>query len=529
MATPTYYTVARPDRGLRLDLRPHLIPSKAWIDMFGFRARFGTIDNLPGYVRRSQAPLQTPPISVISEFTQLDGTSNIVVGTADHFYHFHPVDQTTTDITGLTAPLLAPGTKWHAFQFFDVWYAVCLDHRMVGWVGTGTFVQTIVGAPQARSAAVIKDHICVLNTVDELGVHPQRFQWAHEGSDNDWVPKLTNDAGGFDLIDTPDPGVGLFRLGDDVIAYKERTIIPITYIGGNEVFGRRTAISNVGLLSTHGIVNLGNRHYFMGPDMFYSYAGGLTVEYEFGLPVKDSVYSRLHPHFRHNVLASWLDATDEIYFFYPTIQSRTGFCDECIIFNTKESTWYGPYPLRDEVAFVNTAYTSLVVVIDQVTSIVDQTTEVIDATAASVMYPLDLFADSSGNLNQFFGQDAAGVPVERRLQSGDHFLGEQTEDDVGTTAARFRAGSVFMVTGLNIEVGNVDIEEPVFVSIGHRMDLNDSVQWTPEHEIVAAARQQLFVPFRCSGRWFRVNVRAPASRKLSLAGFQYVFSRVGRR
>jgi hypothetical protein len=529
VAKPTYYTVGRPDRGLRWDTRPHLIPSKAWVEHLGFRARFGTIDNLPGYVRRSTAPLQTPPITLISEFKLLDGSSHIIVGTKDHFYEFDQTTQATTDITGTTAPALEPLTKWHAFQFFDVWYAVCLDHRMVGWTGPGANVVTIAGAPQARTASVIKDHVCVLNVTDEFGPHPQRFLWAAEGSDNEWVPSLINDAGGFDLIDTPDAGVALHKLGDDLIAYKERTIVPLTYIGGNEVFGRRTAIHNIGLLSTHGLVNLGNRHYFMGQDMFYQYTGGSSVEWEYGLPVKDTVYGRLHPHYHQNVVASWLDATDEIYFFYPTVESATGFADECIIFNTKESTWYGPYILRDEITYVNTAYTSLIIVIDQVASIIDETVDVIDSTQASVLYPLDLFADAEGNLNQFLGQDAAGEKVERRLESGDHFLGEKTEDDEGTAVGQYRTGGMFMVTGLNVEAGNVGIDQPIFVSIGARHDLNDAIQWTAEHELTCFARQQIFIPFRCSGRWFRVRFRAPESRRLSLAGFQYVFSRVGRR
>lgn len=67
--------------------------------------------------------------------------------------------------------------------------------------------------------------------------------------------------------------LNLIPLGDYLIIYSERTIVPAQFVGDPLIFVFRVAISGVGPISPNAIADFGDFHEFLGPDAGYMFDG----------------------------------------------------------------------------------------------------------------------------------------------------------------------------------------------------------------------------------------------------------------
>jgi len=254
------------------------------------------------------------------------------------------------------------------------------------------------------------------------GGFDQTFLWGAEGSDSVWTALATNDAGEFDLKDSPGQGVALYRLGNDLIAYKDDSITPITFVGGNEVFGRRQAIDKIGLLGQFALANLGTHHIGMSDREFFKYDGGSLADTDIGEPIRNTVYDAMSQKYRNRCRALWFRATQEVLFMYPAIGS-VGELTHFVVYNVGDKSWYGPTPITQGTILGSTRR-SLSMVIDEVTDVIDTVTDFVDSDTFVVGSPMQLFGDMNGLVHDIgASQNANGVAITRNLESGDHFLG----------------------------------------------------------------------------------------------------------
>lgn len=545
-------TIVSPDRGVNYDRHSALLEPRQWLTMQQMRARLGVVDNFPGW---SSPPVNFGGIcSLLYEYIHLDGGTHLLVGGPNHLYLYQSSIPQLIDICGSVEVgvdrtfNMTRDNPWFPFQYGDVVYLTCRQHGLFSFLSGS--VTPVTGAtipagtrlsdgsilatarphvvPRARSGAVLNDHICLLNTVENGA---QSFEWAAEGRNDIWEALTNNDAGRFSLNDTPDPGVALYRLGSDVIAYKEETIIPITFIGGNEVFGRRQAVNKVGLLGPYALGDRGDSHLLMGPDRFYEYFGVTKVDDEIGLPINEKVYSELHPQYKRRVRTMWLRDTQEWLFTYPDINS-TGSANRCVVYNTQEKVWYGPFDILTGAAMGRGRLTnSLSKVIDEVNEIIDSQSDVIiDEAFYASGSPIAVFGDDAGQLQLFTGQSANGVDITRILESGDQNIGFQCQDEAGRSLS-FPPGSVYTVNGLMVELGDVaGPAEHITVEVGSRMTLNDEIVYSPPKPLLSRRGQQEVSDFgRANGRFHRVRFTMPNSARVQVIGYQWVFSNEGNR
>lgn len=67
--------------------------------------------------------------------------------------------------------------------------------------------------------------------------------------------------------------LNLIPIGDYLVIYSERTIVPIQFIGDPLIFLFRVAISGVGPVSSNAIADFGDFHEFLGSDAAYAFDG----------------------------------------------------------------------------------------------------------------------------------------------------------------------------------------------------------------------------------------------------------------
>lgn len=494
----SFKTIGAPDRGVNAGRDPHLINPRQWRIMKQMRARLGVVSNFPGWTTLLNGGNVGSFGLLADEFQKTDGTSFIILagGPTGRVYYWNSATRTLVDITGAAVLAATRSDFWFPFVYNNIYYITNLIDGLYKWTGSGNIVA--VSAPKARAAGVLNDHIVVLNYND--GTHfPQGFAWASEGTDDTWSPAQNNDAGSFQLVDTYDVGVALYHLGNDIIAYKERTIIPITFIGGNEVFGRRQSVAGVGLVGPNAIATISDRHVFMGQDSFYQYSGGNTVDDSIADLIRERVYTDLHRSLRVNAQALYDEEHDEIVFFYPSLNA-TEHNDKAVVHNLKENTWYGPFDVNCTVAGLSySTYQGL---------------------------PLLMFINEVGvPMHIGDGQSNNGTAIERELESGDHYLADNATNKYGQPIG-LPPGSVFQVINMKIEVENIGGGDVEFY-LGSRMELNDNIDWSGPYLVKAARKHTITINVRKTGRWFRTRFKVPGSAQFTLFATQYEFNYVG--
>ena len=373
---------------------------------------------------------------------------------------------------------------------------------MFRWDGSGG-VDKILEAPTFAFINTLNDYL--IGLYERVGTehYPYSLRWAAEATDDEWIATETVDAGEIPLSDTPDIGVALYRLGNDLVAYKERTIIPVTFIGGNEVFGRRAAVAGAGLIGPYALAQVGDRHIFMGQETFYSYTGGNVVDDSIGDAIRDLVYPNLNKALRYHIRTLYLRDSLEIVFFYPSFVSAGG-CDRAVIYNLKDGTWAGPMTIFDYVSFAGNF-------------------------ATLMPNKQDVVGTMSGKLLGHGGSyREAGVVQLRVAESGDHNMQTDAVDENGNKVFR-PLSMVFQVNAVNLDVEGLPAGTAARFYIGSRLDLNDPISWQGPFPIMALSLQTIRVPVRRTGRWFRIKIECDANSEFSLQGYQFEYEWVGNR
>lgn len=509
-----FKTVAVPDRGIDYALEPHAIDPRAWFLLQWWRTRNGTIRSFPGWDNILPSPLGAPIHGLSEYFKPLTNEFFHVILTDTQAYSLNPVTGATANITGAAT---LNGSSEDPFSLIQFGGAIHLTSKytdgLYKWDGTGTLQRIFDGdpllsappAPTFAFIATLNDYL--IGIYERFGDehYPYSFRWAAEGSDSRWTAAETTDAGEFPLSDTPDRGVALYRLGNDICAYKERTIIPVTFIGGNEVFGRRAGVHGAGLIGPYALAAPGDRHIFMGQETFYSYTGGNVVDDSIGDTIRDLVYREINHPVSNQVRTLMLRQSLEIAFFYPSINNGTGIgCDRAVIYNLKDGTWAGPMSIVDFVTFCNTFM-----------SVEPDPIDVLGTKASKLMQHGTSFTED-------------GLTINRLMESGDHNLQSDATDQDGNKVF-FPLSTVFLANVLNIDIENMVGNPVATVSVGCRLDLNDPINWQGPFPLIGGGAQRIRVPIRRTGRWFRVRIECADNKEFAVQGYQFEFERVGYR
>jgi hypothetical protein len=530
-----YKAVAPFVMGVDAQYRPQAIDPNAFLTLEQFRIHRGTVTPFPGWNSVLHPGGVGPYGTMLKEFITLAGSSHILMAGPDKVYTYDPETKTVTDISAALVFGASRNEPWWPFFFNDSIYFTQKNDGLHKWNITGNVVH-VPEAPKGKVGGVIAAHLCLFNVSDIDGDHPQRFQWASEATDDDWIAAPNNDAGYFDISESGDIGIGALPLQDDLVLYKEQSIIQIAFIGGNEVFGRRYTLRNIGLLGSYAVLDVGGEHILMGQDTFYTYSGG-NVSSDIGVKIRDRVYNEIDLSKRARIRSVYMQETREALFFYPSNTSTQPDADKCVIYSTQEKLWYGPFNVQCSMAGRTTKNATIVV--DSILDIADTVATIVNnyPTGAD-SHPRTLFIDDVGDLQEFgMEYSANGAPITRILETGDQFLGITATDGDGNVTPQLPE-AVFQVAEVNLEFNFLEPDKLYELWLVYRMSLEGLIRYAGPYPVRGlsftdgsneAVTGRIKVPVRASGRWFRIKFVAPNSQRATLAGYQYGFNMVGRR
>lgn len=170
-------------------------------------------------------------------------------------------------------------------------------------------------------ALVVWDSSLILIGTSEGGTnYNQRVRWCDKGDITNWT---TGDASYIDLLDSTDKVLRGLNLGPYLIIYREDSIVRGTIVASAvKRFQWDTMITSEGLISSGGVVDVGETHFVVGQNEVYLYRGGFDKK-----PIGGNISSLLYGDDAeidqsndHRLFCVFIEDRNDVWIFYQTTE-----------------------------------------------------------------------------------------------------------------------------------------------------------------------------------------------------------------
>jgi hypothetical protein len=279
----------------------------------------------PDLMAFSSTGLGSPCLGVFSGY--LANAPVLVAGTANQLYVFNYATKTWVS-QGLS---LIPTTgRWR----FDIYGGNLIAVNGVNppevYTGSGVFTP-LGGAPPIASIVQATDYSLFL-------IVPNSRTWWSSLSATIWTPAVATATVTGSLDTSGGIITAAHKLRDMIVLYKMRNLIAGTFVGPPFYWSFRTVSKQVGVACQEAVANLGDLHYFPGPDNFYRFDGA-TLEI---IPnnLREWFFANLDGDNADKIAARWDESRTIIFWHFASINaSPAGSLDKWICYNTRTGQW----------------------------------------------------------------------------------------------------------------------------------------------------------------------------------------------
>lgn len=268
----------------------------------------------------------------IAVLRNLSGTSRLIAGTASNLYEVGSPSWTSV-ASGLA---LGSDDRWAFAQFGDAALAATITAKIKRST-SGAFSE-IATAPKARIIESVLGFAMALNTEDATyGTSPDRWWCCAHLDETDWTPAVATQATTGRLVEAGGAITAGKRLGDDMVAYKGRSMFLGRYVGPPVAWRWQMISNDIGCVGQDAIANIGTAHLFVGNDDIYLFDGIRPASIaqgkvrEYFVRTLDSVYN-----YRTQVL--WDRRNALAWIIYPGANSG-GVCDRVLAYHVPSGRW----------------------------------------------------------------------------------------------------------------------------------------------------------------------------------------------
>lgn len=510
-------TVVAPSRGINKNLPKNIIKDDAWSDGNNVHFGAGYVEKVGGW-RRFIANQLDGELMAIDNFYKFNGDNYLMFITTKRVYYYDPVNNIVVDITGDT--LLTGSTDNIVFtenaqDYFLITNGV---DPIKYWDGTMAAIADLPGltdcdggvtSVRAKSMLFAQNFLILLNTIENGHPCPQRMRNSQINDITKWKKNTDGSGESFwgDLTDGVDWGSRLVPFSNYVVAYKERSIQVLSYVGGDLVWDKRPAIIGTGLLAPRAIVDLGDEQIFIGPDNIYSF--DLVDVKIAGDDIAKEFFQLLDPGKANLTAAFFIEETPEAWFSFASTTSPDGLPDKAIVYNTDTKAW----SIRD-LPFTAFGYYNLIddPIWDTDEDTWDSDDTEWDDSRSLANAPINLAGDKQGYIYVFDGNSKDGADL-------DCFVRTKLFDFENPFQLKRAKRIQFMVSregpyNLQVRVGtaaNVDEPitwgDPVLMSLDKTSPPWVDIDVTARYMMFEFATLQKDQPFRITGYAIYYGVR----------------------
>jgi hypothetical protein len=279
---------------------------------------------------------------------KLDASTRFFAGSATAIEE-NTSGSTWTDRTRAVggAYTLGTDTRWRFAQFGD--YSLAAAKSDTLQVSQSGAFADIAGAPKASIVETVGQFVMLLDTNEgTYGDSPDRWFCSGLGDHTVWTPAIATQCATGRLTSTSGPIRGGRRLGDSMVAYKDRAMFLGVYVGGALVWDWREVSDKVGAPCHEVIVPITTRgggaaHIFLGYDDFYYYDGSRPIPIP--NPVKKTILDAVNKSYFYRSWALHDGVNSIIYFFY--VSTSSGEIDSCVAYNYRKDSWLDSWGRHD--------------------------------------------------------------------------------------------------------------------------------------------------------------------------------------
>ena len=163
---------------------------------------------------------------------------------------------------------------------------------------------------------------------------PMRVRWSDQDNPFEWVPAITNQAGGFRLSHGSYI-VGSTSTRQEILIFTDAALYSAQYVGPPYVWGFNIMADNISVISPSAMVTANNITYWMGVDKFYAYSGRVET-----LPsaLRQYIFSDINREQTYQIFAGSNERYNEVWWFYCSRTSTV--VDKYVVYNYLENVWY---------------------------------------------------------------------------------------------------------------------------------------------------------------------------------------------
>lgn len=337
-----------PIRGFAPDLEP--TTPGVLLDCTNLVPTSRGMETRPSAVNTALAALNTACLGAAT-LRKLDGTTVTYAGTAASL--FQAATTAWTEVsrsTSITYTAVIDSSPWRFAQFDDQSFATNKSDTLQATnASTGNFGD-VSGGIKASIVETVGDFVMLFNTNDATkGDSPNRWWCSGIGNGTTFAVTLATQAASGTLAATPGAITAGRRLGNDIVAYKAKSMYLGRYVGPPVVWSWALITEEIGTPSQEAVVYANDAHYFLGPQDFYMYDGTRPV----------SIGGDLKEWFYENVDQDGLDLVrgyhefpnSRVWWFFPSTGSTV--LDSFCVYNYRTGRWgKGTITIETPVEFV---------------------------------------------------------------------------------------------------------------------------------------------------------------------------------
>ena len=266
--------------------------------------------------------------------TRLDNINRFYAGTGTQMFELKGnewVDQ-TRDSGAYTG---GAENRWRFVQFGnDTVAANQLD--VIQYSRNGKF-EDIPGAPKARIIEAVAGFVMAFGIVDEVeGDMPDMWWCSALYNHLDWKPDVAKNSANGRLIDSPGEIRAAKKLGNSIVAYKEKSMYLGHFVGPPVVWQWQQIPGEIGAVSHESVVSIDTAHLFIGSDDFWVFDGSRPVS--IGAPIRNWFFENASPQHLHQS-QGYYDRKNGLVYWHFANKNSDGRLNDCLVYNVKTHAW----------------------------------------------------------------------------------------------------------------------------------------------------------------------------------------------
>ena len=264
---------------------------------------------------------------------KLDGTNRVFCGSSTYLYE--QVGGVWTDVSRVGNYALGAENRWRFSQFGNVSLAVNKT-AVLQFSTTGDFADSGT-APKAEIVETINNQVFLFN-IDGMGFGDDVTRWACSavGSYTDFTPSISTGCVSGQFLDSPGAITAGKRLGDVIVAYKEKAMYVGQFVGAPSWWNFIRVPGDIGAPVQESVVNTGTAHFFIGPDDFYAFDGSRPQA--LNSPCRNWLFANIDQRHMQRICGSFDRFNQRVFWWFPS-KNGGGALDMCVVFNVKTGQW----------------------------------------------------------------------------------------------------------------------------------------------------------------------------------------------